>query len=68
MERQHINHLETEHRLLFLKTQFVLCSKHLSSRLQNRSFTMYGVEVAVCSQTNTTHINTVWAESTIIEC
>jgi len=25
-------------------------------------------QVAVCSQTNTKHINTVWAERTVVEC
>jgi len=25
-------------------------------------------QVAVCSQINTKHINTVWAEHTIVEC
>ena len=25
-------------------------------------------QVAVCSQINTKHINTVWAEPTIVEC
>jgi len=25
-------------------------------------------QVAVCSQINTIHINTVWAERTIVEC
>ena len=29
---------------------------------------LYGVEVAVYSEKNTKHINTVWAESTIMEC
>jgi len=29
---------------------------------------LYGVEVAVCSQINTKHINTVWAERTIVDC
>jgi hypothetical protein len=29
---------------------------------------LYGAEVAVYSEINTEHINTVWAESTIIEC
>jgi hypothetical protein len=29
---------------------------------------LYGVEVAVCSETNTKHIYTVWAESTVIDC
>jgi hypothetical protein len=28
---------------------------------------VYGAEVAVCFQTNTKHINTVWAEFTIAE-
>jgi hypothetical protein len=28
---------------------------------------LYGVEFAVFSEINTKHINTVWAESTIIE-
>jgi len=27
-----------------------------------------GAEVAVCSEINTKHINTVWAERTIFEC
>jgi len=25
-------------------------------------------QVAVCSQINTEHTNTVWAESTVVEC
>jgi len=25
-------------------------------------------QVAVCSQINTRHINTVWAERTVVEC
>jgi hypothetical protein len=25
-------------------------------------------QVAVCSQINTKHINTVWAEGTVVEC
>jgi hypothetical protein len=29
---------------------------------------MYGAEVAACSQINTKHINTVWAERTFNEC
>jgi hypothetical protein len=28
---------------------------------------LYGAEVAVCSEINTKHINTVWAESKILE-
>ena len=29
---------------------------------------MYVAQVAVCSQMNTKHINTVWAERTVVEC
>ena len=29
---------------------------------------LYGAEFAVCSQINTKHINTVWAERTVVEC
>jgi hypothetical protein len=29
---------------------------------------LYGAEVAVCSQINTKHTNTVWAERTVVEC
>ena len=29
---------------------------------------MLVAQVAVCSQINTKHINTVWAERTIVEC
>jgi hypothetical protein len=28
---------------------------------------LYGAEFAVCSQINTKHINTVWAERTVFE-
>ena len=29
---------------------------------------LYVAQVAVCSQINTKHINTVWEERTIVEC
>jgi hypothetical protein len=29
---------------------------------------LYVAQVAVCSQINTKHINTVWAERTVVEC
>jgi len=29
---------------------------------------LYGAQVAVCSEINTKHINTAWAERTIVEC
>ena len=28
----------------------------------------YGAEVTVCSEINTKHMNTVWAECNILEC
>jgi len=29
---------------------------------------LYGAQVAVYSEMNTKHVNTVWAEITIVEC
>jgi len=29
---------------------------------------LHGAEAAVCSEINTKHINTVWAERTVVEC
>ena len=29
---------------------------------------LYGAQVAVCSEINTKHTNTAWAERTIVEC
>ena len=29
---------------------------------------LYVAQVTVCSQINTKHINTVWAERTVVEC
>jgi len=29
---------------------------------------LYVAQVAVCSEINTKHINTVWAERTVVEC
>jgi len=29
---------------------------------------LYGAEFAGCSEINTKHINTVWAERTVVEC
>ena len=34
----------------------------------NDHFMLNGTEVAVCSEINTKHINTVWAERTVVEC
>jgi hypothetical protein len=35
---------------------------------KNGSVYVVGEEVAVCSEINRKHINTVWAERTIVEC
>jgi hypothetical protein len=29
---------------------------------------LYGAEIVVCSYVNTQHVNTVWAERTVVEC
>jgi hypothetical protein len=29
---------------------------------------LYGAKIAVCSQKNTKHINTMWTERTAVEC
>jgi len=55
------NLLKTKRRPLYLKTQSVPRCKHFSSRLQNPiSLWRKWHQVAVCSQINTKHINTVW--------
>ena len=63
-----INPLKTKRRPLYLKTQFVPRSKHFYLGYKNQPVMMYVAEVAVCSEINTKHINTGWAESTVIEC
>ena len=35
---------------------------------KTNQFIVYVAQVAVCSEINTKHINTVWAERTIVEC
>ena len=62
------NHLKMKRRLLYLKTQSVPRSKHSISVIKTNQFMLYGAEVAVCSETDTKHINTVWAERTVVEC
>ena len=44
-----------------LKTLFI-------SVIKTSSFMLYVAQVVVCSQINTKHINTVWAERTVVEC
>ena len=59
--RVYINHLKTKCRLLYLKTQFVPRRKTLFiSVIKTNQFMFYGAKVAVCSEINTKHINTVW--------
>ena len=38
------------------------------SDIKTNQFMLQVAQVAVCSQINTKHINTVWAERTIVEC
>jgi hypothetical protein len=66
---KYINSLKTKGELFHLKAQFVPRSKHFSSRLYTpvSQFMSYRVEVAVCSEIHTKHINSVWAECTIFE-
>jgi hypothetical protein len=62
-----INPSKMKGRLLYLKTQFIPCSKHFSI-IKTNQFMSYGAEVAVCSEINTKPINTVWAECIILSC
>jgi len=38
------------------------------SVIKTNQFMSYGTQIAVCSQINTKHINTLWAERTVVEC
>jgi hypothetical protein len=38
------------------------------SQIKTNQFMMEVAQVAVCFQINTQHINTVWAERTVVEC
>jgi hypothetical protein len=29
---------------------------------------LYGAEIVVCSNINTKHVNTMWAERTVVKC
>jgi hypothetical protein len=67
IRQNHVNHLKTKRRLLYLKTQSVPRCKHFPLRLYNQ-FMVWVAQITVCSQINTKHVNTVWAERTIVEC
>jgi len=41
---------------------------HPISAIKTDQFMLYVAQVAVCSQINTKHINTVWAERKVVEC
>jgi hypothetical protein len=57
--------LKTKCKLFYLKTQFVPRSKHFISVIKTNQFTLRRAKVAVFSDINSKHINTVWAECTI---
>jgi len=71
-KRPSINPLKTKRKLPYIKTQSyrVVNTFHLGYNNQP----VYSVQVAhvaqvaVCSQINTKHINTVWTERTVVEC
>jgi len=63
------NPLKTKRRLLYLKTQSVPRCKHFPSRLQKPiSLWCKWRKSPFVLRINTKHINTVWAERTIVEC
>jgi len=55
------NPLKTKRRLLYLKTHFLSRSKHFTFQLgyKNQSVNVKWAEIAVYSEINTKHINTV---------
>jgi len=62
------NPLKTKLIPLYLKTQSVSRSKHFFILvIKTNQFMLYGAEVTVCSEVNTKHINTVWAEHTVLK-
>jgi hypothetical protein len=65
-----INPLKTQLKLFYLKTPFVLRSKHFSISVVKKTnqFMLDKAKVAVGCEINTKHINTVWAECTVFEC
>jgi hypothetical protein len=56
-----------EARTSLFKHQSVLHSKLFSIGYKKQSVNEV-TQVAVCSQINTKHVNTVWAERTVVEC
>ena len=58
--------------VLYTKFQIVITARVLEtnglSPCENKREDKKVAQVAVCSQINTKHINTVWAERTVVEC
>jgi len=63
-----VNLLKAKRRLLYLKTQSVPRCKHFISVIKTNQFMLSVAQAVVCSQINTKHINTVWAERAVVEC
>jgi len=63
-----INPLQTERRPLYLKTQSYRAVNTFHLSCKTNQFMLYGAEFALCSEMNTEHINTVWAEFKIFKC
>ena len=63
-----VNLLKMKLRLLYLKTQFVPRCKHFIWFIKTNQFVLFVAKVAVCSQINTKHINTLRAQRTVVEC
>jgi hypothetical protein len=58
--RSVIKPLKTNRKLFYLKTQFVLHSKHFSSLvIEANQRMLYKAKFAVCSEINTKHVNTM---------
>ena len=53
---EEINAVYCKTRMAFIN---MLCGQNLS---------MLMAQVAICSQINTKHVSTVWAERTVVEC
>jgi len=63
-----INPLKTKHRPLYLKTSPYRAVNTFHLGYKNQSVYAASGTIAVCSEKNTKHINTVWAERTVLEC
>jgi len=61
--------LRKKRKLFYLKTKIAPRSKHsLISVIKINQFLFGRAKVPLCSEINTKHINTMWAECTIFEC